>query len=78
MPSIHVGAGGNVAKLTGLFQRGSIYYVRVVLPIKHPLRAIYKSGKVVTSIGELIMAVPNPAIMGATTLGNWFGSFGLF
>lgn len=42
-----------MAKLTGLFQRGSIYYVRVVLPIKHPLRAIYKSGKVVTSIGEL-------------------------
>lgn len=42
-----------MAKLTGLFQRGSIYYVRVVLPIKHPLRAIYKSGKVITSIGEL-------------------------
>ena len=41
-----------MAHLTGLFQRGSSYYLRVVLPQNHPLRAFYKSGKIVTSLGQ--------------------------
>lgn len=41
-----------MAHLTGLFQRGSSYYLRVVLPKNHPLRAFYKSGKIVTSLGQ--------------------------
>lgn len=41
-----------MAHLTGLFQRGSSYYLRVVLPVNHPLRAFYKSGKIVTSLGQ--------------------------
>ena len=41
-----------MAHLTGLFQRGSSYYLRVVLPINHPLRGFYKSGKIVTSLGQ--------------------------
>ena len=35
----------------GIFQRGSSHYLRVVLPINHPLRNTYKSGKVVISLG---------------------------
>lgn len=35
----------------GIFQRGSSHYLRVLLPINHPLRDTYKSGKVVISLG---------------------------
>ena len=41
-----------MAKLTGLFQRGSSYYVQVVLPLQHPLRHRYKNGKYVVSLGR--------------------------
>lgn len=41
-----------MAHLTGLFQRGSSYYLRVVLPVNHPLRSLYKSGKIITSLGQ--------------------------
>jgi integrase len=41
-----------MAKLTGLFERGGAYYLRVVLPLQHPLLDRYKSGKVVTSLGR--------------------------
>lgn len=40
-----------MAGLTGLFQRGSSYYMRVVLPPHHPLQTKYKNGKFVTSLG---------------------------
>jgi hypothetical protein len=36
-----------MAGLTGLFQRGSSYYIRVVLPLSHPLRNTFKNGKLV-------------------------------
>lgn len=41
-----------MAQLTGLFDRGGAYYLRVVLPLHHPLLDRYKSGKVVTSLGR--------------------------
>ena len=42
----------NMARLTGLFQRGSSYYLRVVLPEQHPLQSKYKTGTFVTSLGQ--------------------------
>lgn len=41
-----------MAHLTGLFARGGAYYLRVVLPLHHPLLDRYKSGKVVSSLGR--------------------------
>ena len=41
-----------MAQLTGLFERGGAYYLRVVLPLNHPLLDRYKSGKVVSSLGR--------------------------
>lgn len=41
-----------MAQLTGLFERGGAYYLRVVLPLHHPLLDRYKSGKVVSSLGR--------------------------
>lgn len=41
-----------MANKTGIFQRGSSYYLRVVLPINHELQKQYKSGKVVLSLGS--------------------------
>jgi integrase len=43
--------GANMATLTGLFQRGSSYYLRVVLPPRHPLQPKYKNGQYVVSLG---------------------------
>ncbi len=40
-----------MAVLTGLFQRGSSYYLRVVLPLLHPLQTKYKNGEFVVSLG---------------------------
>ena len=40
-----------MANLTGLFQRGSTYYVRIVLPRKHQLRSSYKNGHYVAALG---------------------------
>jgi hypothetical protein len=40
----------NMAGLTGRFQRGSSYYLQVVLPLNHPLQKIFKNGQVVQSI----------------------------
>ena len=42
-----------MAVLTGLFQRGSSYYLRVVLPLLHPLQTKYKNGQFVVSLGPL-------------------------
>lgn len=40
-----------MAGLTGLFRRGSTYYMRVVLPLDHPLRAKRPTGRIVLSLG---------------------------
>jgi hypothetical protein len=39
------------AKTPGLFLRSGVYYVRIVLPLDHPLRQQYRSGRVVHSLG---------------------------
>ena len=41
-----------MAGLTGLFRRGSTYYMRVVLPLDHPLRAGRPTGRIVISLGS--------------------------
>jgi hypothetical protein len=41
-----------MAKLTGLYRRGTACYVCVVLPKNHPLRIKYKNGKFVQSLGN--------------------------
>lgn len=43
---------GFVARLTGLFQRGGAYYIRVILPANHPLHDRYRSGKVIQTLGS--------------------------
>jgi hypothetical protein len=40
-----------VTRLIGLFQRGSAYYIKVVLPLDHPLKAQYSNGRLVQSLG---------------------------
>lgn len=39
-----------MANITGLFRRGTAYYLRIVLPLAHPLRAERRSGRVVISL----------------------------
>lgn len=40
-----------MARLTGLFRRGSSFYLKVVLPQDHPARNQYRSGRKVVSLG---------------------------
>lgn len=40
-------------KIPGLFLRGSTFYLRIVLPINHPLRLQYPSGRIVHALGVL-------------------------
>lgn len=40
------------ASLSGLFMRGSSYYLRIVLPKNHPLRPKYKNGCFVQTLGQ--------------------------
>lgn len=40
-----------MAHLTGVFQRGSAFYLRIVLPKGHPLSARYRNGRFVKSLG---------------------------
>ncbi|MGV0959638.1 MAG: tyrosine-type recombinase/integrase [Limnohabitans sp.] len=37
---------------TGLFRRGGSYYVRVILPPDHPLKARYRNGRYVVTLGQ--------------------------
>ncbi len=41
-----------MAGLTGLFRRVSTYYMRVVLPLDHPLRTERPTGRIVISLGS--------------------------
>ena len=41
-----------MAGLTGLFRRGTTYYMRVVLPLDHRLRAERPTGRIVISLGS--------------------------
>lgn len=38
-------------RLTGLFQRGGSYYLRIVLPLNHPLLGQYRNGRWVQTLG---------------------------
>ena len=40
-----------MASLTGLFQRGTAYYLCIVLPLQHPSRSNFKNGRMVASLG---------------------------
>ena len=40
-----------MANATGVFLRGSSYYLCIVLPRTHPLRSCYRNGKYVVSLG---------------------------
>jgi hypothetical protein len=40
-----------VPRLTGLFQRGGSYYLRIVLPLNHPLLGQYRNGRWVQTLG---------------------------
>lgn len=40
-----------MARLTGLFQRGGSYYLRIVLPLDHPLKSHYRNGRWVQTLG---------------------------
>ena len=40
-----------MAVLTGIFKRGNSYYLRIALPLNHPLHSKHKSGQFVTSLG---------------------------
>ena len=40
-----------MAHLTGLFQRGNAYYLRIVLPRDHPLKTRFRNGRFVQSLG---------------------------
>lgn len=39
-----------MANLTGVFQHGSAFYLRIVLPKGHPLSALYRNGRFVKSL----------------------------
>jgi integrase len=66
-----------MAKSNGIFQRGSSHYLRVVLPKTHQLIDIYKSGKVVISLGACSYreAVTLGSIKRAEILGQITPSF---
>jgi integrase len=40
-----------VRQVTGLFRRGGSYYLKVVLPLNHPLQHRYRNGRYVVSLG---------------------------
>lgn len=43
-----------MATLTGLFQRGTAYYLCIVLPPQHPLRSSYKNGKLMSGASRCL------------------------
>lgn len=45
--------------VTGLFRRGCSYYLRVVLPLNHPLAPRYRNGRYVVSLGQCSIAEAN-------------------
>ena len=66
-----------MANLTGLFQRGSTYYVRIVLPREHQLRSSYKNGCYVVTLGtcsyrEALLkgTIKRAEILGCHTIGT--------
>jgi hypothetical protein len=60
-------------KLLGLYKRDRHYYIKVVLPKDHPLRAYFKSGRWVKSLGlcSYREAVRLATVKRAEILGNY-------
>lgn len=68
-----------MATLTGLFQRGTTYYLRIVLPLHHPLKGKYKNGTMVASMGRcshreavLKCTIRRAQVLGGADLGEPF------
>ena len=64
-----------MAQLTGLFQRGGSYYIRIVLPSEHPLNSHHTNGRLVHSLGPCShkTAVIKGTVKRAEILGNYAG-----
>lgn len=62
-----------MAQITGLFQRGSAYYLRIVLPSGHPLQNVYRNGRYVVSLGTIKRreAVAKATVRRAEVLGGF-------
>lgn len=62
-----------MAQITGLFQRGSAYYLRIVLPSDHPLQNVYRNGRYVVSLGTIKRreAVAKATVRRAEVLGGF-------
>lgn len=60
-------------KFLGLYKRDRHYYLKIVLPIDHPLRAYYQSGRWVKSLGlcSYREAVRLATVKRAEILGNY-------
>jgi hypothetical protein len=48
-----------MAHLTGVFQRGSAFYLRIVLPKGHPLSAAYRNGRFVKALCTCTLPAKN-------------------
>ena len=65
-----------MANLTGLFRRGGSYYIRIVLPLQHPLKHKYSNGRMVQTLGACGRreAVLRGTVKRAAVLGGWNGA----
>ena len=66
-----------MANLTGLFRRGGSYYIRIVLPQKHPLLEKYRSGRLIQTLGACSHrdAVIKGTLSRAQVLGGFISEF---
>ncbi len=66
----------SMANLTGLFRRGGSYYIRIVLPLQHPLKHKYRNGRMVQTLGACghREAVLRGTVKRAEVLSGWSGA----
>ena len=64
-----------MAQLTGLFQRGGSFYIRILLPKDHPLKTLHANGRLVHTLGPCSYkaAVIRGTVKRAEILGNYAG-----
>ena len=65
-----------MANLTGLFWRGASYYIRIVLPLQHPLTHKYRNGRMVQTLGACghREAVLRGTVKRAEVLSGWISA----
>ena len=65
-----------MANLTGLFRRGGSCYIRIVLPLRHPLTHKYRNGRMVQTFGACghCEAVLRGTVERAEVLSGWIGA----